>query len=63
MLALIVDNVHTIIKERLEKLNIKVDLKPGVSREELLKIVKDYDILIFRGRLKIDKEIIDTGKN
>ncbi|MEM1519433.1 MAG: D-2-hydroxyacid dehydrogenase [Pyrobaculum sp.] len=63
MLALIVDNVHTVIKERLEKLNIKVDLKPGVSREELLKIVKDYDILIFRGRLKIDKEIIDTGKN
>lgn len=63
MLALITDPVAPIIKEKLENLGIKTDLKPGISREELLKIIGDYNILIFRGRLKIDKEVIDAGKN
>jgi D-3-phosphoglycerate dehydrogenase (EC 1.1.1.95) len=47
----------------LERLGIKVDLRPGISKEELAKSIKDYNILIFRGRLKIDKEIIDSGSN
>jgi D-3-phosphoglycerate dehydrogenase len=59
MSALIIDNVDPVIKERLERIGIKVDLRPGISKEELIKIVKDYNILIFRGRLKIDKEVID----
>lgn len=28
-----------------------------------MKIIADYDILIFRGRMKIDKELIDSGSN
>jgi D-3-phosphoglycerate dehydrogenase len=63
MSALIVDNVDPLIKERLERMGIKVNLRPGISKEELVKIVKDYNILIFRGRLKIDKEVIDAGTN
>jgi D-3-phosphoglycerate dehydrogenase len=63
MSALIIDNVDPVIKERLERIGIKVDLRPGISKEELIKIVKDYNILIFRGRLKIDKEVIDAGTN
>jgi len=63
MSALIIDNVDPVIKERLERIGIKVDLRPGISKEELIKIVKDYNILIFRGRLKIDKEVIDSGTN
>ncbi|MCI4446929.1 MAG: D-2-hydroxyacid dehydrogenase [Pyrobaculum sp.] len=63
MSALIIDNVDPIIKERLERIGIKVDLRPSISKEELIKIIKDYNILIFRGRLKIDKEVIDSGTN
>ena len=63
MSALIIDSVDPLIKERLEHIGIKVDLRPGISREELTKIIKDYNILIFRGRLKIDKEIVDAGAN
>ncbi len=63
MSALIIDNVDPVIKERLERIGIKVDLRPGISKEELIKIIKDYNILIFRGRLKIDKEVIDAGTN
>ncbi len=63
MSALIIDSVDPLIKERLEHIGIKVDLRPGISLEELTKIIKDYNILIFRGRLKIDKEIVDAGAN
>jgi len=44
-------------------MGIRADVRPGIAREELLKVVGDYDILIFRGRLKIDKEVIDAGRN
>lgn len=63
MSALIIDNVDPLIKERLEQVGMKVDLRPGVSREELVKIIKDYSVLIFRGRLKIDREVVDAGIN
>jgi len=63
MSALITDAVDPLMVERLKKMGIRADVKPGISREELLKVVGDYNILIFRGRLKIDKEVIDAGKN
>ncbi|MEM1597979.1 MAG: D-2-hydroxyacid dehydrogenase [Pyrobaculum sp.] len=63
MSALIVDPVDPLVKERLRHMGIRVDERPGLSREELLKTVENYKILIFRGRLKIDKEVIDTGRN
>ncbi|ABP51287.1 MULTISPECIES: D-2-hydroxyacid dehydrogenase [Pyrobaculum] len=63
MSALIADSVDPTLKERLEKLGIKVDYRPGISREELVKIINRYSILVFRGRLKIDREIIDAGRS
>jgi len=63
MSALIADAVDPLIVERLKKMGIRADVRPGIAREELLKMVGDYDILIFRGRLKIDKEVIDAGRN
>lgn len=62
MSALIADAVDPLIVERLKKMGIRADVRPGISREELLKVVGDYNILIFRGRLKIDKEVIDAGR-
>ncbi|AAL64835.1 D-3-phosphoglycerate dehydrogenase (serA) [Pyrobaculum aerophilum str. IM2] len=63
MSALIVDKVDETLKERLERIGIKVDLAPGISKDDLIKIIKNYNILIFRGRLKIDKDIMDAGQN
>jgi len=63
MSALIADAVDPLIVERLKKMGIRADVRPGIAREELLKMVGDYDILIFRGRLKIDKEVIDAGRS
>jgi len=63
MSAIIADAVDPLIVERLKNMGIRADVRPGISREELLKVVGDYNILIFRGRLKIDKEVIDAGRN
>jgi D-3-phosphoglycerate dehydrogenase len=38
-----------------------VDYKPGISREELLNTVGDYDALIVRSRTKVDKEVLDRA--
>ncbi|HYC11460.1 MAG TPA: hydroxyacid dehydrogenase [Nitrososphaerales archaeon] len=37
------------------------DNKPGISREELLKIVGEYDALIVRSRTKVDREVLDRA--
>ena len=40
----------------------QVDDKKGVSAEELLKIISDYDAIIVRGRTKVTKEVFEAGK-
>jgi D-3-phosphoglycerate dehydrogenase len=40
---------------------IMVDYKPGIGRDELLKIVGDYDALIIRSRTKVDKDVLDRA--
>jgi D-3-phosphoglycerate dehydrogenase len=56
---LICDHVET------EKLalgpGIMVDNRPGIEREELLRVVGDYDALIVRSRTKVDREVLDRA--
>ena len=40
----------------------QVDDKKGISAEELLKIISDYDAIIVRGRTKVTKEVFEAGK-
>jgi D-3-phosphoglycerate dehydrogenase len=40
---------------------IMVDNRPGIDRDELLKIVGDYDALIVRSRTKVDREVLDRA--
>ena len=39
-----------------------VDDRPGISPEELLQEIKDYDALIVRGRTKVTAEVVDAAK-
>jgi len=41
---------------------IEVDVKTGLSPEELKKVIRDYDGLIVRSGTKVSKEIITAGK-
>jgi D-3-phosphoglycerate dehydrogenase len=40
-----------------------VDDRPGISADELLKIVGEYDALIVRGRTKVTPEVFAAAKN
>ena len=41
---------------------IEVDTKFGISPEELLEVIADYDGIIVRSATKVTKEVIDKGK-
>ena len=49
--------------EILEKAkNLNFDLKPGLSPEELKKIIPEYDAIIIRSETKLKGDIIEAGK-
>lgn len=41
--------------------NLKCDLKPGLSPEELKKIIPEYDGIIIRSETKLKADIIEAG--
>jgi len=63
MKILIIHKVHPIFEKLLTNSGFIVDEKLGMSRKQVLEILPDYDGLIVRSALKIDKEVIDAGYN
>ena len=47
----------------LEENGFKVDLKLEISKEELARIIEDYDALIVRGRTKVTRELMERAVN
>ena len=48
------------ILERAE--NLKYDLKPGLSPEELKKVIPEYDAIIIRSETKLKADLIEAGR-
>ena len=42
--------------------DVEVDVKVGISRGEILNIIHEYDALIVRSVIKVDKELLDKAK-
>jgi len=42
--------------------NLKYDLKPGLSPEELKKVIPEYDAIIIRSETKLKDDLIEAGK-
>jgi D-3-phosphoglycerate dehydrogenase (EC 1.1.1.95) len=61
--VLVVDRVSQKFLSSLDSNRFEVCYRPGIPLEELLNVVQDYHVLVFRGRLKIGKEVIDRGAN
>ncbi len=59
---LIIDDIHTGIFEALEELGYKIDYQPTIKREEILKIVADYDGIIVRSKTILDKTFFEAAK-
>ena len=63
MKILHIDSNHPILISTLKNNGYKNDLDISSSKEEIIKIIKDYDGLILRSRFKIDKDFIDNASN
>ncbi|MBQ6046097.1 MAG: hypothetical protein IJL38_00545 [Bacteroidales bacterium] len=58
---LIIDDVHPVMVERLREAGLEVCVNPGMSRRELLKAVGEYDGLVVRSKIEVDREVLDAA--
>ncbi len=61
--VLITDPIDKILIEKLSQFNVKIDYMPEIERDALLRIIDGYDVIVVRSRTKVDKEVIERGKN
>ena len=60
--VLISDSMSNVAQKIFEKNNISVDVKTGLSEEEIIKIIPDYDGMVVRSATKVTKKRADQGK-
>lgn len=58
---LIVDDFHPDAIALLRDAGFHVDIREGMSREEFLSVVPDYEVLLLRSRFRIDREVLDVA--
>lgn len=61
--VLICDSINKTGIDILKKAGMQVDYKPNILTDELLSIVKDYQVILVRSRTKITREIIQAASN
>ena len=60
--VLISDSMSNVAQKIFEKNNISVDVKTGLSEEEIIKIIHDYDGMVVRSATKVTKNIMEAAK-
>ena len=60
--VLITDNVDAEGIDLLQK-NVPTDIKRGLSPDELIAIIGDYDALVVRSETKVTERVIEAGRN
>ena len=61
--VLISDTMSNITQKIFEKNKISVDVKTGLTEEEIIKIIPEYDGMVVRSATKVTKNIIAAAKN
>ena len=61
--VLISDAMSNVAQKIFEKNNLAVDVKTGLSEEEIIKIIPEYDGMVVRSATKVTKNIISAAKN
>ena len=60
---LFIDSTHTRLPEKLSESGFICDYKPNMDIDKIKSIIPNYDGIIIRSKLKIDKSIIDIATN
>ena len=63
MKLLICDQIHPDGVEALRAAGLHVDERPTIDKAGLLEVAKNYDVLVIRGRTKIDSQLIESAPN
>src|SRR5436189_5123275 len=63
MKILFIDTAHPVLQKLLEGDGHVCDDGSTQSREGILKIISNYDGIIIRSRIRIDKELLDASVN
>lgn len=58
---LIVDDIHPVFIESVEKAGIQVDYQPDIQHAQAASVIADYDGLIVRSKFKVDASFLDLG--
>ena len=61
MKVLLADKISKSAVEVLEKAGIEVDLKPGLSEDEVVAIIPEYDAMAVRSGIKVTAKILEAG--
>lgn len=61
--VLIVDDIHPVFIEIVERAGFLVDYKPTITYEEARLAISDYEVLVLRSKFKVNQELIDLAKN
>lgn len=60
---LFVDSTHVILPDKLAKAGFICDYKPEINGAEIINIISNYEGLIIRSKITIDKDFIDKATN
>lgn len=63
MRVLFIDSTHVRLPEKLKKTGFDVHYLPDTPIKDIVKIIPDYEGIIIRSKIKIDKSILDSALN
>lgn len=63
MKVLIIDDVHALLINGLQKLNYNVTYLPAINRQDILQIIAPFQVLVVRTKTNIDAEILNAANN
>ncbi|NVJ99678.1 MAG: phosphoglycerate dehydrogenase [Alphaproteobacteria bacterium] len=61
--VLISDKMSPLAEATFKERGVEVDYKPGLDKDELLKIIGDYDGLAIRSSTKVTPKVLEAAKN
>src|SRR5690554_2779725 len=61
MKLLIVDDIHTVLLDRLAAGGLTCDYEPDFGKAETLAVINQYDGLVIRSKFRVDRAFIDQA--
>ncbi|MBI1221583.1 MAG: phosphoglycerate dehydrogenase [Bacteroidetes bacterium] len=60
---LIADDMHAVLMNGLQDAHISFDYRPDISVDELKEVIPEYEMLIVRSKIRVDRDLIDRASS